>query len=124
MRKGRRLATSSWVMVYITATTWVFFLGLVLIVGISAWLGYLIGRVRTLDPYRGAGTPAQQARAAFVFGSVLVVFGLVLVDMMFGNGTPQSMDGGGALMIALTAFMLLFGGYKMVTAILDVRARG
>lgn len=110
-------------MVYITASPVLFFCGLLLIVGISFWLGYLVGRVRTLDP-RGAATPEQQARAAFVFGSMLVVFGLVLFDIAFGNGIPQSMDGGGALTIVLAAFMLLFGGYKMVTAIIGVRARG
>ena len=108
-------------MVYITASPLVFFCGLLLIVGISGWLGYLLGRVRTLDPH--VRTPYEQARASFVFGSLLVLLALGCFFLVFGEGIPRQMDGAGALIASLATFALLLGGYKMVAAMRDVQPR-
>lgn len=78
------------------------------VVGVAGWIGYLIGRVRTLDPYGEsiARSRRPSPEGAILFGGALVVLaGLLLSPMVTGGFHPPS-DGAGSL-ILLGALVLL-----------------
>jgi hypothetical protein len=99
-------------MVTIVATPFAFVVGLAVVVGVSGWIGYLLGRLRSVTgPGRAAPEPdAGRARAIFTGAAFLGVAGLTLATV-FWDGMPRSVDGAGLFVMLLGLAMLAFGAY-------------
>ena len=94
-------------------------LGFGFVVGVSMWIGYLLGRVRTLDPHGQRLGPAEPgAGVPIVLGIVLVLVGLfVLGPWILGGFTLAPFDGASLLFVLTGLSICCLGVYYVARGV-------
>lgn len=97
-------------------------LGFCFVVGVSMWIGYLLGRVRTLDPHGQRLGPGEPGPAVpVVLGIVLVVVGLWVLFPWIASGFVVAPFDGLGVLFALTGLALCGLGVYYVARGLRLR---
>jgi hypothetical protein len=90
--------------------------------GIPAWIGYLVGRVRTLDPHgRRRASSSSPGAGTLVFGFALLFLGAVVLAPMVVGGLPHDFDGEGLLLLLGGVLLFGFGALYVRRAVVDSR---
>lgn len=111
-------------MVDIHGPVLVMLLGFCFVVGVSMWIGYLLGRVRTLDPHGQRLGPGEPSPAVpVVLGIVLVLVGLWVLLPWIASGFALAPFDGLSVLFTLTGVTLCGLGVYYVARGLRLRTR-
>jgi len=93
-----------------------------IVLGVAYWIGYLVGRVRTLDPYRERfARPQPSPRGAVIFGGALVVLAGLLLSPMVSGGFHGPSDGPGVMVLLGGVVFLGLGAAYLARGIRELR---
>jgi hypothetical protein len=101
-------------MVDIHATTGAFLIVVFVVIGVSGTMGYLMGRLRTLErhPVVAAQATSESPSTQIVLGLVLLLVGLLAVVPIFGSGVTR-VDLVGITLLILGLFCVAAGVYNV-----------